>query len=260
MFHIAHEITPPKEPQNAILLRRARLFEDRADAIHVIQRPERWSSLEASIALVRSGMHAVWHVANRGRSETEIRCDIERALEGGVRSVLCLRGEHDAVDKPDTPKLRELVDLLRTADPELRIGVTANQYGSAERVLANLLPKLDAGADFVQMQPVFGLDDLENLAEAIRRHAPQAQILAMLMPLCSEQDAERIASRLGVRIPETVRDELSEGGAETGWRVFAEHLRELRESQLVDGVALMTLRADPAPGDIERIAHLLQHP
>jgi 5,10-methylenetetrahydrofolate reductase len=253
MFQIAHEITPPKRPRHDILLRRARLLQGRADTIHVIQRPERWSSLECSIALVREGVHAVWHAVNRGRSEDEIRHDIERALEGGVRSVLCLRGEHDAIDKSDTPRLRELVGWLRSADPDLRIGVTANQYGPIERVLENLLPKLDAGADFVQTQPVFAAEDLEPLIPAVHARAPHVRIQAMLMPLTSEADAHSVAARLGVPVPESVLAALHGGGVEAGWREFADLLLALRDLPGIDGVALMTLRADPAPEDVARI-------
>ena len=57
--------------------------------------------------------------------------------------------------------------MVREASPELRVGVTLNQYAGRERVLKNLLPKLAAGASFVQTQPVFGLDTLEPFARLL---------------------------------------------------------------------------------------------
>jgi hypothetical protein len=43
-FPVALEITPPQRPRPAVLLRRARLLDDRAAAINVIQRPDRQPS------------------------------------------------------------------------------------------------------------------------------------------------------------------------------------------------------------------------
>ena len=49
-FAVALEITPPKKRLEEVLLRRARLLPG-VDAINVIQRPDRLSSLDASLLL-----------------------------------------------------------------------------------------------------------------------------------------------------------------------------------------------------------------
>jgi 5,10-methylenetetrahydrofolate reductase len=158
-----------------------------------------------------------------------------------------VRGEGDVADRGDTPSLRELVARIAAALPATRIGVTLNPYLPRERVLANLWPKLEAGAAFIQTQPVFELAALRAVAEPIRARAPRVAILPMVIPLVSLAGAEKLALRLRLPLPGRSLARLAQGGEAEGWRLFAETLRELRASGLADGVALMTQQMDPPP-------------
>lgn len=243
-LRVALEITPPREPRAEILLRRARLLGDRPDALHVIERPGRMSSLDASLALHRAGRPAVWHVANRGRSSAGLARDAARARAAGLGAVLCVRGEASdgQSDRPDTPPLHALVARLRAALPAARIGVTFNPYVEGAPALANLWRKLDAGADFVQTQPVFSAAALAPAAETIRARYPRVRLWPMVIPLPSRAAAEKVALRLRLPTPERV-----------GWDGFAAVLAELERSGLADGVALMTLEMDPPAELGERV-------
>lgn len=246
-FAVALEITPPRERNAELLLRRARLLGERASAVHVVQRPDRLASVDASIELEGNGLHAVWHVTNRGRARADVEAEIERAAGAGLRAALVVRGEGDLADRDDTPSLRAIVSRIRARLPGARIGVTLNPYLDPARALANLWPKLDAGAAFIQTQPVFELATLRGVAEPIRARAPHVQILPMVIPLVSAAAAEKLALRLRLPLPEHTVDRLARGGEAEGWRLFAETLRELRASGLVDGVAVMTQAMDPPP-------------
>ena len=146
-----------------------------------------------------------------------------------------------------TPSLRAIVARIGAEIPGARIGVTLNPYLDPARALANLWPKLDAGAAFIQTQPVFELATLRVVAERIRARAPRVQILPMVIPLVSAAAAEKLALRLRLPLPEHTVARLARGGEAEGWRMFAETLRELRTSGLVDGVAVMTQAMDPPP-------------
>jgi len=245
-FPVALEITSPRELRPEILLRRARLTDGRAQAIHVIQRSDRLPSLEASLLLADAGFEAVWHVVNRGQARADIESDARRAAAGGLRSALCIRGEGTDKDGPATPRVHEVVALLRDVCPEMRVGVTMNQYGPRDRVLHNLLRKLDAGATLVQTQPVFDASPFEALAAEVRSRAPSAAIVPMLMPCVPADAARRIARRLGVRPS-------AHGSEAEAWEDFSAKLRALAASPLADGVAILTPRADPPAGFAERL-------
>lgn len=243
-FPVSLEITPPQRLLPSVLLRRARLLDGCVRTINVIQRPDRLSSLDASLELLRHGFEPVWHLVTRGREAAEIEAEVGRAAEGGIRNVLCLLGDHRAEHSPSRPlRIREAVALVRRLMPEVAVGVTLNQYATpADAVIRNLLPKLAAGAIFAQTQPVFDLSRLEALVDRVRREAPEVRVVAMAMPLLSVEAARRVASRLGIELGGGVLERIARG---EGWAVFEEGVAALRACGLVDGLAVMTFEADP---------------
>jgi 5,10-methylenetetrahydrofolate reductase len=212
--------------------------------VHVIERPGRTSSLDASLALHRAGLPSVWHVANRGRTRASFERDVARAREAGIGAVLCVRGEasEGAADPADAPRIHEMVARLRAALPAARIGVTFNPWIEPELALANLWRKLEAGADFVQTQPVFGAAPLEPLARTLRARFPRVRLWPMVLPLATQAAAEKLALRLRLPTPERIGDD-----------GFAAVIAELAASDLAEGVAVMTLEMDPPAALGERI-------
>lgn len=252
-FAVALEITPPQRHLPSVLLRRAALLGEWCHAVNVIQRPERQPSLDASIALRKGGMHPTWHLVTRGSTRADIARDIERARAAGIRQVLCIRGDHKGADSADTPTLREAIGMTAAAIPGAVIGATLNQYApDRAAVLRNVRPKLRAGASYVQTQPVFELETLRPLAEAVQDGVAGTKVVAMVMPLLSVDEADRIEARLGIRLPDAFRARLA-GGEEAAWGAFEETLAALAASHFVAGVAVMTLKVDPPPEMGDRI-------
>jgi len=256
-LRVALEITPPREPRTELLLRRAQLLGARASAVHVIQRHERQPSVAAAAELAQRGIAAVWHLVSRGRTGAELEGEIARAAASGLRAALVVRGEAGPAEPQRPPALAQLVRDVRAAIPGARVGVTATPYGPRERVLARLWPKLEAGAAFVQTQPIFGVDDLAPLARAVRTRAPGVEIVPMLIPLLSSAAAEALSQRLRLPVPERVLRQLEAGGEEAGWAALAHQCRELGQSGFCDSLAVMTLGADPSKSFGERLAAAL---
>ncbi|MBK7726721.1 MAG: methylenetetrahydrofolate reductase [Dehalococcoidia bacterium] len=147
-FAVALEILPPQKALPRVLLRRARLLGGAPQAINVIQRPGRQSSLDASIALHQAGIEPAWHLVTRGRSRAEIESDLEAAATAGIDQVLCILGDHAGTAGPDGPTIREAIAMTRARIPGAFIGATLNQYGrDPEAVIRNLVPKLAGGGE-----------------------------------------------------------------------------------------------------------------
>jgi methylenetetrahydrofolate reductase (NADPH) len=258
-FAVALEILPPQRNLPKVLLRRARLIEGWSHAINVIQRPDRQSSLEASLALCEAGIEPAWHLVTRGRSREEIAADLDRAKAAGVKQVLCILGDHAAQPGVDSVTIREAVAMARAALPEAVVGATVNQYGpDREAVLRNLLPKLAAGASYVQTQPVFDAAQVEEIGEALEAAHPGTRLIAMAMPLLSIEAGERIEERLSIRLPDGLREVLASGDQEAAWHAFTATLRTLVRSPRVHGVAIMTFEGDAPAGTGERIVRCLR--
>ncbi|MCE7927796.1 MAG: hypothetical protein DYG91_04735 [Chloroflexi bacterium CFX7] len=252
-FAVALEITPPQRPLQSVLLRRASALGHCADAVNVIQRPGRQSSLDASISLLRTGIEPVWHLVTRGASRGDIARDLVSAREAGIGQILVIRGDHATHDLPDTPAIREAIGLAREALPGALIGATFNQYApDPGAALRNLLPKLRAGADFIQTQPVFDPQALAPFVQRLRDECPGVAFVPMVVPLLSPAAVDGIQRRLGFRLPEQLARRLA-GGPESGWEVLSETIAGLVASPLADGAAIMTTEMDPPPAVGERI-------
>lgn len=258
-FPVALEITPPQKPLPGVLLRRARLLGDAVSAVNVIQRPGRQSSLDASLQLRSERFEAVWHLVTRGTNREALRLQMQAAAAGGISQLLCIRGDHAGSDSADTPTIREAVSMARDLIPGATIGATFNQYApDAAAALRNLLPKLHAGATYVQTQPVFDLESLRPAAEALKSAAPGTGVVAMVMPLLTLGAAEKLEARIGMRLPERLRGRLASGAMEDAWAAFDETLATLSESPLVDAIAIMTLEMDAPEGIGPRIVQALR--
>jgi methylenetetrahydrofolate reductase (NADPH) len=256
-FAVALEITPPKGSLPRVLERRARLLGSAPIAINVIQRPDRQPSLEAAIELVGMGLDPVWHLVTRGKPRADLDADLARALQHGVRNILCIRGDHPA-SAPDELSVRDACEAARAA-PGTLVGATLNQYVSDRAaVLRNLIPKLRAGASYAQTQPVFDARLLFEAADAVLQRSPSTRILAMAMPISSPAAAARIETRLGVSLPARLRGYLDAGDVASAWSWFEETLARVVESPLIAGVALMTFETDPDPSTAARILTALQ--
>lgn len=245
-FAVALEITPPQKVLTKVLLRRATLLGEAAQAVNVIQRPGRQSSLDASLELRAAGLEPAWHLVTRGSTRGAIRADLERARQGGIQQILCILGDHTAESGPDTPTIKEVIANACEYVPGAIVGATLNQYGKDQAsALKNLMPKLAAGASYIQTQPVFGLEALEPFARAVEREAPETRIVAMAMPLLTLEAAERIEARIGIALPSELKQVLATGDEEAAWGAFTATIRELVRAPYVDGVAIMTYEMDP---------------
>ncbi len=244
--NVSLEITPPKLDRPAVLLRRAGLLGTGVRRVNVIARRDRQSSLNASLELSRLGFEPVWHLTNRGRRFAGLEAEIDRAASGGIARMLCVRGEYKAVDGAETPKLREVVRMLRRTIPDASVGVTVDPHAGA-RGLRNLWPKLDAGADRVQSQVVFDLDPLQRLADALAERGSQVELIAMLLPVLSRSAALGISRRLSIPLPAMLEEQLERGAEPGGWSHFESLLYAIARDERFGGVAIMTpMDPDPA--------------
>jgi len=245
-FAVALEITPPQKALSKVLLRRATLLGSAAQAVNVIQRPGRQSSLDASLELRAAGLEPAWHLVTRGSTRAALHADLERARQGGIEQILCILGDHSAESGPDTPTIKEAIGLSCEYVPGAIVGATLNQYGPDQAAaIKNLLPKLAAGASYIQTQPVFGLEALEPFARVVERDAPDTRIVAMAMPILSLEAAERIESRIGIALPAELKAVLETGDQEAAWNAFTATIRDLVRAPYIDGVAIMTYEMDP---------------
>lgn len=243
-FPIALEITPPKTPKAQILLRRATLMSQTTEIVDIVQRKDRQSSLEAAIFLRGENMDSIWHLTTGLQSRDQIDPILERAKKERMWQVLMLKGDY--ADTKDTCAVRNAIALALEKSSQFYIGVAFNQYASSKtKALESLSAKIDAGAKYIQTQPIFNFTKTAPLLLELKNKFPELKIAGMCTPLFSLDDAQNIEQRLNLKIDDEILKDLQASGQNALWDQFESLLLKIAESKLVDALVVMTLQMDP---------------
>src|SRR5437867_996366 len=145
-------------------------------------------------------------------------------------------------------KMRDEAKFLSGDDikqpPRYLVGATASPFTKPmEADLAKTVEKIQAGAEFLQTQPVFDLATFSQWLAELRRLAKRkVAILAGVLVLRSAEQAERLAKVPGLSLGNAA-DRLRKAGdqEEEGVRLATETVRSLRALPGVAGVHLYAI-------------------
>ncbi len=255
-FPIAHEITPPKTPKQDVLIRRASMINGSIGTVDIVQRKGRQNSLEAAATLAIAGFDPIWHLVTNSTSPDGLSAVLKRASNFGLNQALIVKG--------DEPKAHELtvaeaITLISKEHPNLLIGIAFNQYANPiENQIKTAAVKIEAGACYIQTQPIFDISSQIPILKALKMAAPDSKLVAMCMPLTSVETAKQIEGALGIPIETTLLYRLGQDGPEAGWAHFQSTLRRIAQSNLFDGLVVMTYEIDPSPEVGTKIAESLK--
>jgi methylenetetrahydrofolate reductase (NADPH) len=254
------EILPPADDRSYVVVRRrASALGLRLGAVNVISRPERMSSLQASLHLKARGWEPVWHLVARGRRRDEVEADLDRAAEGGVTNVLCLFGEV-AAGEPGQLTTLELIRLLSGRGFFTGAAIDLN-FVPLEKALRDARRKAEAGAHFLQTQILYDYEKLlrfcAGLGEMVER---PPFVLASTMPVLSLAQAAEIPRRLGVELPEEFARRLAAAPDRAGLELLEEGVAAMRASPAIHGLTLMFLEPDEVAERVRLVEEaLLRH-
>lgn len=245
-FVVTAEVDPPRGTDVSALVEKVRQLADAVDAFNVTDCPlanVRMSSIAAAHLLQSAlGIEAIFHLTCRDRNVIGIQADLLGAAALGVGNLLILtgdppeRGNHPharGVYEVDTPELVRLVSALNSgrtyaggrldSAAAFLIAVAANPNApDLERELDRLQEKVEAGASFVQTQPVFDAGVAQAFEEGLRARGLDVPVLYGILPLRDREFARRMARIPGIIIPEEVLRRVEEGGEGEGYRLAGE--------------------------------------
>ncbi|MFO1464598.1 MAG: methylenetetrahydrofolate reductase [bacterium] len=274
-FVVTSEIAPPKGPDLADFLEKARLVKDRVVAINVTDNQRaimRLSSLVASAALVREGIEPIYQLACRDRNRLALQSDLLGAYACGIRNLLPLTG--DAVAQGDQKDAKPVFDLtsvkLMALVAKLNQGLSYNDHplsgktdffmgGAADpknigskAFFQKIEEKLKHGAAFFQSQPVYDLDQVE----AFYRFCEEQRVKSLsgvLLVKGPKQAAFLNAHVPGIKIPDEIIHKFngSNDPLQVGIDYAAQQIRELKP--ISHGIHIMTVgREDLVPEILAR--------
>jgi homocysteine S-methyltransferase len=269
---VAASVTPPATGRAGDAEQTAAELADRGLGLVFVQPRENArthiDSLSMALALQeRSGVETIPTVATWDKSIMSLQADLLGAHALGIRAVVSttgsppLLGDYPAVDgtwEVDSVGLTALLAGLNAGRDSNGLALTARtsfcigaQLSPAARdldaELARARAKISAGAHFLVCRPVYELDVLSRLVEAL--NPAGVPLLLAVAPLTSFEEADYLAHEVpGVTIPGSTLDALERagrGGARAaGLELAAALLAKARP--LVSGVILTAPGDDPA--------------
>ncbi len=276
-FVVTVELDPPRGHTVEKLVQGAKLLKERGVELVDINDGALGRVRMAVLAtalLVReaTGLDVNMHFTCRDRNLMGIQADLLGAHALDVRNILAMTGDPPRVgDYVDATAVFDvdgigLIEILRRMNEGLDatgssigeptsffVGAALNPAAAEpEREIERLHRKVQAGARWLQTQPVYDLATLE--AFLLRAGAIPVPVLVGILPLHSSRHAEFLHNEVpGISIPEPVRRrmrEAGEGALRVGIEMAQELMREIRRRYA--GAYLM-----PSFGRYEVVAEVL---
>ncbi len=288
-FVVTCELGPPQGAEVHPLTQKARAVREYVDACNLTDCTTamvRLSSLASSLVVQSEGIEAIMQLTLRDRNRIGIQSDLLGASALGVRNVLCLYGDPPSVgnEKDAKPvydisttdliagigRMRDSGELMGggklSHPPSFFIGAAATPLREDSSIrIANVAKKVDAGAQFIQTQPVFDLEVFEEFIGDMRSSglAQRCGFIAGIMPIKSVRMARHLKEQVhGITLPDEImhRIEASSSPGLEGLKIANEIVDELRRMRGVSGIHIMTVGWESAIPDIVSQSGLLPRP
>jgi methylenetetrahydrofolate reductase (NADPH) len=291
-FAVTGELGPPRGADAAIVREKAQHLKGRVDAVNVTDNQTavvRMASWAASLILIQEGLESNYQMVCRDRNRIAMQSDILGAAALGIKTMLCLSGDHQSFG--DHPKARKVYDIdsiqliqmvkrMRdegkfqggadiTKPPRIFIGAAENPFGQPyDFRVFRLAKKIAAGADFIQTQCIFNMD---RFREWIRQAndmglTEKVYILAGVTPMKSLKMALYMKNNVpGLDVPDWIIKRLEavtdkKKVADEGIKIACEQIEEFKTMKGVAGVHLMPIEWEHKVPEITERAKLLPRP
>jgi methylenetetrahydrofolate reductase (NADPH) len=270
-FVVTAEVLPPPAAEGAAIKAAVDVIGDSLAAVSVADNHSGvgMSSLAASSVLVGLGREPIYQVVTRDRNRIAIQSDLLGAAALGIKNVVCTSGHHqtltgcsDSANVYDLDAIQVVWTIKQMRDKSMLldgtaiagnfsmlIGTVVNPYlRPLELNMIQLAKKIEAGADFIQTQPVFDVEEFAAWLDAAHKEGlvDKIAILAGVLPLSSAEEAERLReAHTELRIPDAMVARLKAAGdadaqGKEGLKLSAEIIGKLKAMKGVRGVHILS--------------------
>ena len=266
-FVVCGEIGPPQSCDGDVIRNKSKHFKGYVDAVNITDNQTaiaRLSSIASAKILIDEGVEPIMQITCRDRNRLALQSDLLGAAALGIRNVLCLTGDHQKFgDNPEAKGVFDLdsIQLIATVAhmnrgfllsghemkkaPAFFIGAAANPFAVPfEMRLIRLQKKIEAGAHFIQTQPVFDLEIFARWMEKVVDMGlhQKAAILAGVLPTKSAKALLWMKEEVpGVKIQDKYIQRMKQASnpEEEGVRMAVEIIQTLKTIKGIRGIHLM---------------------
>ena len=158
-------------------------------------------------------LNIVAHLTAIGASRKEIKIQLQRYSEAGIKNILAIRGDVSKETDPYIPMKNgfqyaaQMVAFIKKHFPHFGIGIAGFPEGHPEtpnrlKEIEYLKAKVDAGADYICTQLFFDNHNYYDFCERCELAGIKIPIIAGIMPITSLNSLKRISElALGVHFP-----------------------------------------------------------
>jgi 5,10-methylenetetrahydrofolate reductase len=282
-FVITSEVAPPKGPNLEKIKHHIEILKDKVDAMNVTDHQSsvmRYPSLGGALLVKEMGGEPILQMTCRDRNRLALQADLLFASSRGINNVLCLTG--DSVVLGDHKEAKGVFDLdssqLLSAIRRLEKGkdlgdndldgtvsfcagaIVTPEADPIEPQLIKFEKKIEAGAEFIQTQAVYDLDNFKNFMGYARQFP--VKILAGIILLTSAPMARFMNKNVaGVMVPKGLIDEMDAAPKgrklEKGVEIAGRMIKRIKEEKMCGGVHIMAIGKEELVPDIMSAAGLL---
>lgn len=281
-FLVTSEVAPPKGTNLEKMAHHIELLKDKVDAMNVTDHQSsvmRFPSLGGVLIVKEMGGEPILQMTCRDRNRMALQADLLFAASRGVENVLCLTG--DSITLGDHKEGKGVFDLdssqLLAAIKKLEKGkdlggndvegtvsfcagaIVTPEANPLEPQLMKFEKKVEAGAEFIQTQAVYDLDNFKEFMNYARQFP--VKILAGIILLTSAPMARFMNKNVaGVNVPQDLIDEMASAqkgkAIQKGIEIAGRMIKRIHEEKMCDGVHIMAIGKEELVPDIMAAGNL----
>jgi methylenetetrahydrofolate reductase (NADPH) len=275
-FIITSEIGPPKGTNLEKMRHHIEILKNCVDAINVTDHQSsvmRFPSIGGCLEIKERGGEPILQMTCRDRNRMALEAELLFAYSKGVGNVLCLTG--DAVPVGDHKEAKGVFDLdslqllktIRLLESGKDLGgndldgavefcagaIVTPEAKPLEPQLIKFEKKVEAGAEFIQTQAIYDLNNFARFMKYARKF--NIKILAGIVLLVSARMAQYMTENVpGIFVPQALIDEMATApkgeGIYKGIEIAGRMIAEIKKEGLCDGVHIMAIGKEEVVPDI----------
>jgi 5,10-methylenetetrahydrofolate reductase len=282
-FVVTSEVAPPKGTNLEKMKHHIEILRDKVDAMNVTDHQSsvmRYPSLGGALLVKEMGGEPILQMTCRDRNRLALQADLLFAHSRGINNVLCLTG--DSAVLGDHKEAKEVFDLessqllatIRMMEKGKDLGgnalegaitfcagaIVTPEANPIEPQLIKFEKKVEAGAEFIQTQAVYDLDNFVSFMEYAKQFP--VKILAGIILLTSAPMARFMNKNVaGVRVPQELIEEMASApkgrALQKGIEIAGRMIRRIKGEKMCEGVHIMAIGKEEVVPEIMSVAGLL---
>jgi methylenetetrahydrofolate reductase (NADPH) len=266
-FIITSEIGPPKGTNLEKMRHHIEILKNSVDAINVTDHQSsvmRFPSIGGCLEIKERGGEPILQMTCRDRNRMALEAELLFANSRGIGNVLCLTG--DAVPVGDHKEAKGVFDLdslqllktIKLLESGKDLGgndldgavefcagaIVTPEANPLEPQLIKFEKKVEAGAEFIQTQAIYDLNNFARFMKYARKF--RVKILAGIVLLVSARMAKYMTDNVpGIFVPQELIDEMATApkgeGLKKGIEIAGRMIATIKKESLCDGVHIMAI-------------------